>query len=183
MNSRMMTNCLKIFRIQIYRMYRNSDVNDARSNTGFAASLNSVACDNVTAIRSDFSGGVEASKNDKLGAWALKTGGVDQKFCNSTKVADETQMCTTECTLETWENWTSAGGIDHQLVSETQKGQNDKAAVDRSNFAQLGKELEIWVQSQLKESQLNGSVSVEPTDEIKRTVLEQTEQGNPITIQ
>ena len=56
------------------------DVNDARSETGFAASLNSVACDNVTAIASDFGGGVKASRNDMLGAWALmqlKTGGLD----------------------------------------------------------------------------------------------------------
>ena len=50
-------------------------------------------------------------------------------------------------------------------MSETQKGQNDKAAVDRSDFAHLGKELEEWVRSQLNESQLNGSVSNEPTDE------------------
>ena len=103
-----------------------------------------------------------------LGAWALmelKTGGVDQKLCNSTKVADETQMCTTECTVDTWEIWT---GIDCQLVSETHKGQNDKAAGDRTNFVQLGKELEEWVQSQLNESQLRDSVLVEPTDEHQR---------------
>ena len=133
------------------------DVNDARSETSFAASLNSAACDNVTAMASDFGGGVKASRDDMLGAWALmelKTGGVYPKFCNATHVADETQMCTTECTVDTLENWTSPGGIDCQLVSETQKGQNDKAAVDRSNFAQLGKELEEWVQSQLHESQL-----------------------------
>ena len=73
-------------------------------------------------------------------------------------------MCTTECTVDTLENRTSSGGTDRQLLSETQKGQNDKAAVDRSNFAQLGKELEEWVQSQLNESQLNGSVLVKPTD-------------------
>ena len=94
----------------------------------------------------------------------LKTGGLDQKFCNSRNVADETQVCTTECTVDTLENWTSSGGTDGQLVCETQKGQNDKAAGDRSDFARLGKELEEWVQSQLNESQLNGSVSVEPTD-------------------
>ena len=74
-------------------------------------------------------------------------------------------MCTTECTVDTLEIWTSLGGIDRQLLSETQKGQNDKAADDRSDFAHLGKELEEWVQSQLSESQLNGSVSVETTDE------------------
>ena len=34
-----------------------------------------------------------------------------------------------------------------------------------SDFAQLGKELEVWVQSPLRESQLISSVSVEPTDE------------------
>ena len=131
------------------------DVNDARSETGFVASLKSVACDNVTAIASDFGGGVKASREDMLRAWALmkiKTGGVDQKFCSSTKLAHETQMCTTEFTLDTLENWTSPGGIDSQLVSETQKGQNDKAAVDQSSFVQLGKELEEWVQSQLHES-------------------------------
>ena len=145
------------------------DVNEARSETSFAASLNTVACDNVTAIASDFGGGgVKANRNDMLGAWGLmqlKTGGVDQKFCNSTKVADGTQMCTAVYTVDILDNWTSSGGIDRQLVSETQKGQNDEAAVDRSNFAQLGKELEDWVQSQLNESQLNGSVLVEPTDE------------------
>ena len=144
------------------------DIDDARSETGFAASLNSVACDNVTALAISFGGGVKASRNDMLGAWALmelKTGGSHQKFCNVTKGADETQMCTTECTVDTLENWTSSGGIDGQLVYETLKGQNDKAAGDRSNFAQLGKELEKSVQSQLSESQLNSSVLVEPTDE------------------
>ena len=151
----------------VYSDVEELDVDDSRSETGFAASLNSVACDNVTAIASDFGGGVKASRDDMLGAWALmelKTGGVDQKFCNSTMVADETQMCTTECTVDTLENWKSSG-IDRPLVSETQKGQNDKAASDRSNFAQLGRELEEWVQSQLSESQLNTSVCVEPTDE------------------
>ena len=56
------------------------DVNDARSETCCATSLNSVACDNVTAIARDFVGGVKASRDDLLGAWALialKTGGVD----------------------------------------------------------------------------------------------------------
>ena len=144
------------------------DADDARNETSFASSLNSVACGNVTAIASDFGGGVKANRNDMLGAWSLmelKTGGSCQKFCNSRNVADETQICTIECTADILENWTSSGGIDRQLVSETQKGQNDKTAGYRSNFAQLGKELEEWVQSQLSESQLNGSVPVEPTDE------------------
>ena len=147
------------------------DVNVARSETGFAASLNSVACDNLTAIASDFGGGVKANRNDMLGAWALmelKPGGVDQKFFNSTKVADETQTCTTECTVDTWKSWTSSVQVDRQLVSEKQMGQNDKAAKDRSNFAELGKELEVWAQSQLSESQLCDSVLVEPTDEHQR---------------
>ena len=88
----------------------------------------------------------------------LKTGGSHQKFCNVTiNGVDETDMCTTDCTVDTLENWTSPGGVDCQLVSEAQKGQNDKAAGDRSNFAQLGKEPEKWVQSQLSESQLNSS--------------------------
>ena len=136
--------------------------------SSFASSLNSIACDNVTAITKKVASGVKASRNDMLGAWSLmelKTGGVDQKFCNVTQVADETQMCTTECTVDTLENWTSSGGIDRQLVSETQKGQTDEAGGDRSDFAQLGKKLENWVQSQLNENQLSGSVSVEPTDE------------------
>ena len=144
------------------------DDNDARSETSFAGRLDSVACENVTAIARNCGGGVKASRNVMLGARALmelKTGGSYQKFCNATNVADETQMCTTECTVDTLENWTSSGGIDRQLESETQMGQNDKAAGYRSNFAQLGKELEKWVQSQLNESQPNGSVSVEPTDE------------------
>ena len=143
------------------------DVNDARSETGFAASLNSVACDNVTAIASDFGGDVKASRDDMLGAWALmelKKGGMDLKLCNATDKADETQMCTTECNVDTFENWTSSGGTDRLLISEKQKGQSKIAAVDRSNFAQLGKELEEWVQSQLNESQPNGSVLVKPTD-------------------
>ena len=147
------------------------DVNDLRSETSFAGSLNSVACENVTALASSFGSGAKASRNDMLGAWALmelKTGGSYQKFCNSRNVADETQVCTTECTVDTLENWTRSGGIDRQLVSETQKGQNDKAASDRSGFAQLGKELEEWVQSQLNENQLCGSVPVEPTDEHQR---------------
>ena len=103
-----------------------------------------------------------------LGAWALmelKTGGLDHNFCNATHVADEIQMCTTECTADTLENCTSSGGIDMQLVSKTQKGQNDKVADDRSNFAQLGKELDEWVQLQLNETQLFGRFPVEPTDE------------------
>ena len=144
------------------------DVDDSRSETGFAASLNSVACDNVTAIVSDFGGCVKASRNDMLGAWGLlelKKGGNDLKFCNATNEADETQMCTTECTVDTFENWTSSGGTDRLLISETQKGQSKIAAVDRSKFALLGRELEKWVQRQLNESELNGSVSVEPTDE------------------
>ena len=103
-----------------------------------------------------------------LGAWGLmelKTGGVDHRFRNATKVADETQMRTTECTVDDLANRRNSGGIDRQLVSETQKGQNDKAAEDRSNFAELGKQLEEWVQSQLNESQLCNSVLFEPTDE------------------
>ena len=106
-----------------------------------------------------------------LGAWSLmelKTGGLDQKFCNATHGAGEIQMCTTEYTLDTLESRTTSRGIDRQLVSATQKGQNDMAGSDRSDFAQLGKELEKWVQSQLNESQLSGSVSVEPTDEHQR---------------
>ena len=95
----------------------------------------------------------------------LKTRGLDQKFCNATHVADETQMCTMECTVDTLENWRNSGGTDGQLVFETQMGQNDKAAGDRNNFAQLENELEEWVQSQLNESKLSDSVSVEPTDE------------------
>ena len=144
------------------------DDNDARSETSFAASLYSVACKNVTALAINFGGGVKASRDDMLEAWALmefKTGGSYQKFCNATDEADETKMCTTEFTVDILENWTSSGGIDRQLVSETQKGQNEKEAGDWSDFAHLGKELEEWVQSQLNEIQLNGSVSVEPMDE------------------
>ena len=144
------------------------DVNDVRSETGFAASLNSVACDNVTAIANNFSGGVKASRNDMLGAWdlmQLQTGGLDQKFCNSTRVADETQMRKTECTVDSLENWTSSRGFERKLVSENQMGQTNKAASDRSNFQQLGKELEAWVQSQLSENHLCGSVLVKPSDE------------------
>ena len=156
------------------------DIDDARSETSLAASLNSVACDNVTAIASSFGDGVKANRNDMLGAWALmklKTGGVDHKFCNAAHVADETQMCTTECTVDTLENWTSSGGNDRPLVSETQKGQNDKAAGDRSNFAQLGKDMEEWVQSQLDESQLCDSVLVETTDEHQRESAEVERTG------
>ena len=81
------------------------DVNEARSDTSFAASLNSVACDNVTAIASNFGGCVKASRSVMWGARALielKTGGVDQKLCNATNVADETQMCTAEYTVDTF---------------------------------------------------------------------------------
>ena len=125
------------------------DVNDERSETSFA-------------------GGVKASRNDMLGAWGfmeLKTGGLDQKFCNGAQLADETQMCTSECTVGPLENWTSSGGIDWRLVSETQKGQNDREADDRSDFAQLAKALKEWVQSQLTESQLCGCVLIKPTNE------------------
>ena len=147
------------------------DVDDARSETSFAANLNSVVCDNVTALASNFGVGVKASRNDMLGAWALmelEAGGLDQKFCNTTHGANETEMCTTDCTVDTLENLTSSGGNDRKLVPGTRKGQNDKAAGDRTNFAQLGKELEEWVLSQLHESQLNDSVLVEPTDDHQR---------------
>ena len=142
------------------------DVNDARSETSFSGSLNSVACDNVNAIASNFGGGVIASRDDMLGAWALMElkKGMDLKFCNATNEAEETKMCTTECSVDTLENWTSSGGTDRLLISETQKGQSKIAAVDRNNFAQLGKELEEWVQSQLNESQPNSSVLVKPTN-------------------
>ena len=147
------------------------EVNDARSETNFVASLNSAACGNVTALARNVAGGVKASRNKMLGAWGLmelESGGLDQKFCNATQVADETQMCTTECSVDNLESWTNSEGIGRQLVSEKQMCQNDKAAVDRCNFAQLGKELEEWVQSQLSECQLNGSVSIKPTDEHQR---------------
>ena len=150
----------------VYSDVEELDVDDSRSETGFAASLNSVACDNVNAIASNFGGGVKANRNDMLGACALmklKTRGLDQKFCKATHIADETQMGTTEFTVDTLENWTSSGGIDWQLVSETPRGQNDKAASDWSNFQQLGKELVKWVQ--LYESQHSGSVSFYSTDE------------------
>ena len=58
---------------------------------------------------------VNASRNDILGAWGLmdlKTGGLNQKFCNATHVADETQMCSTQCTVDTLKIGTSSGGID-----------------------------------------------------------------------
>ena len=161
-------------------------VNDARSETSFAASLNSVACDNVTAIANNFGVGIKPKRNDILGAWdlmELKTGGLDQKFCNARHMADETQMCTTECTVDTFENWTSSGGNDRQLVSETQNGQNDKTADNRSIFAQLGKEMVDWVLSQLNESEPNSSVLAEPTDEYGGKMLELTEHGNPMRSQ
>ena len=47
------------------------DVNDVRSETSFAASLNWVACDNITATASSFGDGVKASRNKLMGAWAL----------------------------------------------------------------------------------------------------------------
>ena len=83
------------------------DVTDARSETNFASSLNSVACDSVTALAINFWGGVKASRNGMPAFWGLmelKTGGSDQKFCNAAHVADETQMCTIECTVDTLEN-------------------------------------------------------------------------------
>ena len=163
------------------------DDNDSRSETSFAASLNSVACENVTALAINFGGGIKASRNDMLGAWALmefKTGGSYQKFCNSRSGADETQMYTTDCTVDFLENWTSSGGIDRKLVTETQKGQNDKAAGDQSKFAKLGKELEKCVQSQLNESQLCGSVSFEPTDEhqMENTEIDRTGKSDQKSI-
>ena len=42
------------------------NVNDARSETSFAANLSSVASDNITVMASKFGGGVEASRNDIL---------------------------------------------------------------------------------------------------------------------
>ena len=110
----------------------NVDVDNPRSDTNFAASLILVACDNVTAIASNFGGCVKTSRNEMLGAPALmelKTGGLDQKFCNARHMADETHLGTTECTVDTLENWTSSVGTDEQLC-ETLKVQNDKAADD-----------------------------------------------------
>ena len=116
----------EVFSDTDFSVVEEFDVNVARSETSVAASLNSVACENVTALAISFGGGVKASRNDMLGAWALiklKTGGSHQKFCNVTNGADETQMCTTECTVDTLENWTSSGGIDRQLVSEKRRQQ------------------------------------------------------------
>ena len=93
--------------------------NDARSETSFAGCLKAVACDNVTAIARNFGGGVKANSNHMLGAdglMELKTGGLGQKLCNATHVADETQMCTAEYTVDTLDNWTSSGGIDRLVV-------------------------------------------------------------------
>ena len=45
------------------------DIDDARSETSFAANFISVVCDNVTALASNFGVGVKASRNDMLGAW------------------------------------------------------------------------------------------------------------------
>ena len=78
------------------------DDNDASSETNFAASLNSVACDNVTAIAKNFGGGVKASRNGRLGAWSL------MELC---LMVDETQICTTEG-IATLDNRTSSGGIE-----------------------------------------------------------------------
>ena len=141
---------LKIFWIQIFKNIEKLDVDNAGSKTSFAASLNSVACDNVTVIASNFGGSVKASRTDILGAWALmelQTRGLHQKFRNATHVTDETQMCTTECSVDTLETWTIPSENDRQLVSETNKVQNDKGAGNRINFAQLGKRLEEWVRS------------------------------------
>ena len=124
------------------------DVDDARSETSIGASLNSVACGNVTATARNFGGGNKTSRTDMSGACALmelKTTSMDQKFCNATHVTGETQMCTTECIVDSLEKWTNSGGIDWQLVSETLKGQNNKAAGDRIIFAQLGNVLKEGV--------------------------------------
>ena len=94
------------------------DANDASSKTSFAASLNSVVCDKVTAKASNFG---SLSKLAETICWepgTLTTGRLDQKFCNATHVADEIHICTTECPVYTLVNWTSSGRIDWQLVSE-----------------------------------------------------------------
>ena len=49
----------------------------------------------------------------------------------------------------------NSGGIDRQLVHEIQNGQKSDASGKRSNRAQLRKELEEWVQMQLKENQFS----------------------------
>ena len=62
---------------------KENEVNEARSETSFAGSSDSVACGNVIAIASSFGSGVKTSRNDMLRAWGLmelKTGGSDQKF-------------------------------------------------------------------------------------------------------
>ena len=52
MNSRMMT--FEDISDTDFSDVEEFDVNDERSETGFAASLHSVACDNVTAIANNF---------------------------------------------------------------------------------------------------------------------------------
>ena len=159
------------------------DVNDARSETTFAGSWDSVPCGNVTAIASNFGCCVKASRNEMLGAWALmalKTGGSYRKFCYATNGADETQMCTTECTADTFENRSKSGGIDRQLVSEIQKGQNDEAAGDRVVLQSWEKSWRNgcnrnWVKVSLIIVFLSSQRM-----SIKGTVLELTEQGNTI---
>ena len=47
------------------------DVNDARIETYFAVSFNSVACNVVTSKASKIGVNIKASKNDMSGAWSL----------------------------------------------------------------------------------------------------------------
>ena len=122
------------------------DLNDAISETSFGTNLEEVACDSVTEIDSKNVNRVKALRKDMLlGAWGLmklETGGLDHTFCNATNLADETQLCTTEFTMDTLENGSVSGETDWPLVSETKKRQKDEAASDRNTFTQLGKELE-----------------------------------------
>ena len=113
-------------------------------------SFNAKASNNVTAIASFFEDSVKASSNILLGAWSsmeLKTEG-----SNRNSAMQQTWLMRYNCVqlsslMTTWKK--CPGGIDWELVSETQKRQQVEATRGPNTFAKLGTEIKEWVQTQL----------------------------------
>ena len=157
------------------------DVNYAGSERGFAAILNSVACNNVTAKSSNFDGGAKISRNDMLGAWGLmeiKPGGLDQKFCNATHVVDETQMSTTECAVDK-----RIGQLQEELVGSYVRHRRVKTI--RPQVTE--KVLRSWERSWRKGCNLNwrkvSLMTVFRSNQRMTIKKKVTEQGNSIRSQ
>ena len=156
-------------------------VNNAGSERGFSAILNSVACNNLTAKSSNLDGGAKISRNDMLGAWGLmeiKSGGLDQKFCNATHVVDETQMCTTECAVDR-----RIGQLQEELIGSYLRHRRVKTI--RPQVTDIV--LRIWERSWRNGCNLNwrkvSLMTVFRSNQRNTITKKVTEQGNSIRSQ